>query len=203
MRDLDVRWLGRCEYRETVALQLDLVARRRRGEAADTLLLLEHDPVITVGRGGSATLDAPPSMPVVETSRGGQATYHGPGQLVAYPVLDLRQWRCDLHWYLRELEQAIIAGLALLGTSGSSRESYTGVWIGERKVASIGVAVRGWITYHGVALNVDCDLAGFGGITPCGLPSETMTSLATEGLPVTMSAAAAAVELGFRRRFGF
>ena len=212
MSPLDVRRLGRCDYQQTVTLQEDLVRRRRAGEIGDTLLLLEHDPVITVGRASRAApapssvaraLQGPPSIPIVETSRGGQATYHGPGQLVVYPILDLRQWQCDLHWYLRQLEQVIIETVANLGLVAARVEGYTGVWLEGHKIASIGVAVRGWITYHGVALNVDCAMSGFSAITPCGLPAEVMSSLSAQGTEVTVADVMPFLEEAFRRTFGF
>ncbi|MHB8993930.1 MAG: lipoyl(octanoyl) transferase LipB [Armatimonadota bacterium] len=203
MSPLDVRRLGRCDYQQTVTLQEDLVRRRRAGEIGDTLLLLEHDPVITVGRGRGIFPVASATIPIVETSRGGQATYHGPGQLVVYPILDLRQWQCDLHWYLRQLEQVIIDAVANLNLSPERVEGYTGVWLGGNKIASIGVAVRGWITYHGVALNVDCDMSGFSAITPCGLPADVMSSLSAQGAKVTVDDAMRLVEDAFRRTFGF
>jgi lipoyl(octanoyl) transferase len=143
------------------------------------------------------------SILIVETSRGGQATYHGPGQLVIYPILDLRQWQCDLHWYLRQLEQVIIDALANLELSAERADGYTGVWLEGHKVASIGVAVRGWITYHGVALNVDCDMSGFSLISPCGLSPETMSSLAAHGAKVTVADLMPLVENAFRKTFGF
>lgn len=208
MRPLEVRRLGRLGYLEAVRLQEGLVAARRRGEQGDLLLLLEHEPVITVGRGGlvapAAPGQPPPALPlpVVETSRGGQATYHGPGQLVAYPILDLRAWQRDLHWYLRQLEQVVIEALASYGLAATRRDGYTGVWVSERKIASIGVAVRGWITYHGVALNVDCEMSGFGLISPCGLPAEVMTSMAEQGRTVTVLEVLPAVEAAFRAVFG-
>ena len=206
MRTLAVRRLGLCEYLPTVALQEGLVRQRRAGEVGDTLLLLEHEPVITVGRAGMASL--PPgsganAIPTVETSRGGQATYHGPGQLVMYPILDLRQWRCDLHEYLRQLEAVVIRTLAGLHLQGRRVDGYTGVWVGERKIASIGVAVRGWITYHGVALNVSNDMTGFLAISPCGLPAETMTRVTDHGVTTTVAEVLPLAEQAFRETFGY
>lgn len=208
-------WLGRREYAATVALQEELVRQRRAADIPDTLLLLEHEPVVTVGRNGGLPPGPLPTgegghdygsgygnVPVVETSRGGQATYHGPGQLVAYPILDLRQWRRDLHWYLRQLEAVGIETVGQLGMQAGNRAGHTGVWIGNRKIASIGVAVRGWVTYHGLALNVDCDLAGFRGFNPCGLAAETMTSLRDLGVDCTVEQAAAAFAKAFSRVFG-
>ena len=231
MRRLEVRRLGRCGYLETVALQEELVRQRRAGEIPDTLLTLEHEAVITVGRtadGGGVGVPPRPfgpplpgdasrlfgeghgkdndsghGIPVVETSRGGQATYHGPGQLVAYPILDLRQWRTDLHWYLRQLEAAGIETLRGFGLTAGNLPGHTGVWIEDRKIASIGVAVRGWVTYHGLALNVNCDMSGFGGFQPCGLGPETMVSMRELGLAVTVPEVATAFEKAFQGLFGY
>lgn len=206
MKALEVRSLGLCEYRAMVALQEELVRQRRDGEIADTLLLLEHEPVITVGRTkgvGESAADRVGEIPVVETSRGGQATYHGPGQLVLYPILDLRQWRCDLHEYLRQLEAVVIQSLATVGLTGERRDGYTGVWVAGLKIASIGVAVRGWITYHGVALNVCNDMAGFAAINPCGLPAAVMTRVVDQGAAVTVAELLPAAEAAFRSVFEY
>jgi lipoyl(octanoyl) transferase len=183
-----VRDLGRRPYGEVLALQRELCGRRIAGELdADLLLLVEHEPVITLGRGTRATsLPLAPAelarrgLPVVEVERGGDATYHGPGQLVGYPILDLRGHRQDVHWYLRSLEAALIAALAALGVAAGCRPGLTGVWTSGRKVASIGVHVRRWVTLHGFALNVTTDLAPFGLIVPCGIEGVVMTSVAAE-----------------------
>lgn len=206
MRPLEVRHLGLCEYQAMVKLQEALVSQRRAGEVGDTLLLLEHEPVITVGRAhrpAPGLAPASDSIPIVETARGGQATYHGPGQLVIYPILDLRQWQPDLHWYLRQLEETVIRAVGEFGLAAHRREGYTGVWANGKKIASIGVAVRGWITYHGVALNVDCDMRPFSCMSPCGLPAEIMSSLSEQGLPVTVADVMPLVEKAFRETFGF
>ncbi|MEN6544962.1 MAG: lipoyl(octanoyl) transferase LipB [Armatimonadia bacterium] len=203
-RLLDVRRLGRCDYEATACLQEDLVARRRAGEISDTLLLLEHDPVVTLGRTSQErAVHGHNQLPVVETPRGGQATYHGPGQLVAYPILDLRDHRRDLHWYLRSLEQVVITALAEFRLEARNIEGFTGVWIGERKVCSIGVAVRGWVTYHGLALNVDCDMSGFSMISPCGLTAEDMGRIVDYVPGATVSDVLPVVEQAFRRNFGY
>lgn len=175
---MSIRRLGRLSYEEGRRMQRDLVDRRARGEIDDVLLLLEHDPVITVGRGGSIT-DAPESgPPVVEVERGGEATWHGPGQLVGYPIVSLPLGERDLHRHLRNIEEGLIQAISRLGVqSAERRPPHTGVWIGERKVASIGVAVRRWVTYHGFALNVRVDMAAFRGFRPCGLDAAVMTSL--------------------------
>lgn len=185
-------WLGRRPYEEVLELQRTLVEERRYGAAPDTLIVCEHDEVITVGRRIAAKdniLDH--SLPVVEIERGGDVTYHGPGQLVIYPILQLQEGERDLHKYLRHLEQAILDLLAELGLAGTRRESYTGAWVGDRKIASIGIAVRRWVTYHGLALNVATDLSRFALMRPCGLDAAVMTSVSAElGRAVTIDAIA-------------
>ncbi len=178
------RWLGRIGYMEALELQESLVKQRQAGEIDDTLLLLEHDPVYTIGRTRDRSslrqAEALPH-PVIEINRGGQATYHGPGQLVGYLILDLHAYGCDLHRYLRALEEAMIALLQREGVSAAGRrEGLTGVWIENRKIASIGVGVRKWVTMHGFALNVSRDLAGFASIVPCGIADVEMTSVERE-----------------------
>lgn len=180
--------LGRRGYQETLELQRALCRRRMAGELRqDLLLLVEHDPVVTLGRGARATsLPLGPAelmrrgMEVAEVERGGDVTYHGPGQLVAYPILDLREHRADLHWYLRQLEAAVIMGLAELGIEAERRPGLTGVWTGGRKIASLGIHVKQWVTFHGFALNVSTDLRAFDLIVPCGIPGVVMTSVARE-----------------------
>ena len=174
--------LGRREYGETWKLQQELVAQRQRGEVADTLVLVEHPEVITLGRRQSsqANVIAPGDIPVFEIERGGDVTYHGPGQLVGYPILALDGDERDLHAYLRNLEEALIGVCADVGLTGARKAGWTGVWIGERKVASIGIAVRKWVTMHGFALNVATDLSRFAAINPCGLDAAVMTSLSRE-----------------------
>ena len=174
---LEVRRLGRTTYAEAYEHQKELVEARIAGRVPDLLLLTEHEPVVTRGRGTEPEATAGVDVPVFEIERGGEATYHGPGQLVAYPILALEEGRRDLHRYLRDLEEVVIRVLAEFGVEGRRDARNTGVWIGERKVASIGVAVRRWVTWHGFALNVHTDLAAFGSFHPCGLPPETMTRL--------------------------
>jgi lipoyl(octanoyl) transferase len=180
---------GLVDYADATAWQERLVARRIAG-GPDTLLLLEHPPVYTLGRGaderhlGSAVAG---TVPVVRAHRGGQVTYHGPGQLVGYPILGLRGLRTDIRWYLRMLEAALIAALAEWNIEGGRVDGQTGVWVRGRKIASIGVAVRRWVTWHGFALNVGHDLGGFARITPCGLTGVEMTSIAREGGPETIA----------------
>ena len=183
---LEVRRLGRTRYEECHALQKDLVEARAAGRTGDVLILTEHDPVVTIGRGTPPAAFAGLSVPVVEVERGGEATYHGPGQLVAYPILLLEEGRRDLHRYLRDLEEVVIGVLAEFDLPGVRKEGLTGVWLGDRKICSIGVAVRRWVTYHGLALNLRTDLGAFGEIRPCGLDPGVMTRLADHAeLPPT------------------
>jgi lipoyl(octanoyl) transferase len=182
--DLCVRWVGRVNFADALALQEELVVRKRENRsAADELLLLEHDPVYTMGRtpDRSSLLDAfHLPHPLFPINRGGQATYHGPGQLMGYPIIDLRACGQDLHRYLRWLEQLLIELLAQYEIHAQRRDGLTGVWIGERKIASIGVGVRYWITMHGFALNVGGDLSPFSHIVPCGISNIAMTSMEKE-----------------------
>ena len=174
--------LQRREYGEAWKLQQELVAQRQRDEIADTLVLVEHPEVITLGRRQSsqANVVAPGDIPVFEIERGGDVTYHGPGQLVGYPILKLDGDERDLHAYLRNLEEALIGVCADLGLPARRNPGWTGVWIGERKVASLGIAVRKWVTMHGFALNVATELSRFAAINPCGLDAAVMTSVARE-----------------------
>ena len=166
-------------------MQQELVSARQRNTIADTLVLVEHPDVITLGRSAKTSniLD-PGAMPVVPIERGGDVTYHGPGQLVAYPILLLREDERDLHRFLRNLEEAIIRTVAEFGILASRRPGKTGVWTADsadgRKLASIGVAVRKWVTLHGLALNVSTDLARFAAINPCGFDATVMTSMTRE-----------------------
>jgi lipoyl(octanoyl) transferase len=190
-----VRRLGRVPYADGLALQAELVGRRRAGEIPDTLLLLEHPHVITLGTGSHAEnllVDAAErerlGIELFEAGRGGDVTYHGPGQLVGYPILDLKPDRCDLHRYLRDLEEVLIRVLADFGLQGARRAGMTGVWVGDRKLAAIGVRVSsGWITSHGFALNVSTDLGYFDAIVPCGIREYGVGSISGElGIPVEM-----------------
>ena len=196
---LNVRWLGRMEFAHALALQDDLVAKKRSDRLLeDQLLLLEHEPVYTIGRtpDRSSLLGAIHlPYPLYSINRGGQATYHGPGQLIGYPVLDLRRCGQDLHKYLRWLEQLLIGFLAKYDIGANRRESLTGVWVKNRKIASIGVGVRHWITMHGFALNVCGDLSPFDHIVPCGINDVAMTSMEKEtGRTFTVAEVAGALE---------
>jgi lipoyl(octanoyl) transferase len=188
---LDVQCLGRTEWRDTFALQEEMVEQRQAGEIDDTILLLEHEPVITIGRtpDKSSLLQVEASgIPVIETNRGGQATYHGPGQLVGYCIVDLTAQGRDLHVHLRRLESGVIEICRHFGIAAKRRVGLTGVWVGQRKLASIGVGVRRWVTMHGFALNVMPEsLVGFAPIVPCGIADVQMTCMAQEtATPLTM-----------------
>jgi lipoyl(octanoyl) transferase len=194
-RSIAVEWCGRLSFAEGLRRQESLVAAHRAGTGGDHLLLLEHESVYTIGRTAdrSSLGDEPGDLgaPIVETGRGGKATWHGPGQLVGYPVLDLTGYGTDLHRYLRALEAGLIVGCQALGVQADRREELTGVWVGDRKLASIGVGARHWISLHGFAINVDCDLAPFAAITPCGIAGVEMTTLAREGAALASVEAAA------------
>lgn len=187
-RSLTVRRAGLVPYGEALDLQEVLVARRRAGEIADTLILLEHPHVITLGSSADpshvllgAEERAARGVELYEAGRGGDVTYHGPGQLVAYPILDLKPDRKDLHAYLRDLEEVLIRVAAAFGVAARRREGLTGVWTEQGKLAAIGVRVSSqWIASHGVALNVAADLGFFDAIVPCGLDGEAITSLERE-----------------------
>ncbi|HKJ25717.1 MAG TPA: lipoyl(octanoyl) transferase LipB [Myxococcota bacterium] len=196
---LEVEWLGRVPYAEALALQYARVEARRRGECGDALLLLEHPPVVTLGRSArpenlrlSRAELAARGVEVHEVARGGDVTWHGPGQLIGYLVLDLEaRGECDVHAHLRRIEAILIDALAAVGVAAGRREGMTGVFVAEpsgpgsesarpRKIASIGVGLRGWTTLHGFALNVCNGPEGFASIVPCGLHGVEMTSLAAE-----------------------
>lgn len=187
-RVLEVMDLGRRPYGEVLDLQRELrLARLDGSRPHDMLLLVEHDPVYTLGRGTRASsLPVAPDLlraagaEVVEIERGGDVTWHGPGQLVGYPIIHLSKHREDLHWYLRTLEDAVIRALGYFGVPGERNLGKTGVWVCGRKIASLGIHVKQWVTLHGFALNVHPDLGWFDRIVPCGLDGVTMTSLARE-----------------------
>lgn len=179
---------GLTDYSVALGAQRQLAADRSSGELVDDLLLLlEHPRVITLGRGASpanvaasAELLQGQGVEVHETERGGDVTYHGPGQLVGYPIIDLSRHKKDLHWYLRQLEETLIRALAAYGILGVRVPGYTGVWVEGRKIASIGVHVTRWVTYHGFALNVSTNLTDFDLIVPCGIDAVEMTSIQKE-----------------------
>jgi lipoyl(octanoyl) transferase len=202
---------GRRDYDSALELQEELLGRKRRGEETDYLVLVEHDPVVTIGRKGTTDdLRVRPrnleegGIELRHTTRGGATTYHGPGQLVGYPIIDLRRQGRDVHMYLRRLESCIIRALAKRGIRGTALEGKTGVWVGAEKIASIGIAVRSWITYHGFAVNVAEDVGGFDSIFPCGMPDCRMTSVSREtGTEVTPREFADDLVPEFAREFGF
>ena len=185
-RTLAVARPGRLAYEAAARWQELLVERRLGSDGTDCLLLLEHPPVYTLGRGADPRFlgaGAAGDIPVVRTTRGGQVTYHGPGQLVGYPIVDLRGHRQDVRWYVREIEQVLIDALAVLGLVADRVQGLPGVWVAGRKIGSIGIAIRRWVTWHGFALNVAADLEAFAAITPCGIEGVRMTSVAREGGP--------------------
>jgi lipoate-protein ligase B len=205
---------GLIEYEAATSRQLELVERVAAGSEDETLVLCSHPPVVTLGRGHVASDLLGWSGSTLETSRGGRATYHGPNQQVIYPILNLSRSRHsfgprDLHAYLRSLERATVAVLGRLGLSAEARTtqlgelSLTGVWVGLHKIASIGIAVRKWITYHGVAINVLNDPLAFQGIRPCGFSADIMTSVEAElGQAVSMPDVASICADAFTREFG-
>ncbi len=208
---LEVRDLGSIPYADALALQADLVVRRRTGDVPDQLLLLQHPHVITLGTGSSRShVLADESrrrelgVDLVEVGRGGDVTYHGPGQLVGYPILDLKPDRQDVHRYLRDLEAVLIQTLGELGIRGEPLPDLTGVWVEGRKIAAIGVRVSsGWITSHGFALNVSNDLSYFETIVPCGIPNVSVTSVSEElGQQVPVTDLLGIVSKAFSEIFG-
>ncbi|MGQ0732206.1 MAG: lipoyl(octanoyl) transferase LipB [Acidobacteriota bacterium] len=200
MRELRVQRLGRVDYGDALALQRDLVDERRAGRIPDTLLLLEHPHVLTVGVRSSAKANIVASaerlaglgVGVFEAGRGGDVTYHGPGQVVGYPILDLRPDRQDVHRYVRDLEEVVIRSCADFDVAATRKHGMSGAWVTRRsprpdKIAAIGVRIARWITSHGFAFNVDVDLAYFDLIVPCGIADHGVTSLEAElGRPVSI-----------------
>ena len=187
MRAIEVRRLGRISYPDALALQRALVEERRAGRVGDLLLLVEHPHVLTLGvkgDGGRSHILASQSqldergISVFETGRGGDITYHGPGQIVGYPIIDLRPDRCDVHRYVRDLEEALIRATSDFGPAAGRIPGLTGVWVGDEKLAAIGVRISRWITSHGFAYNVSTDLTHFDLIVPCGISDHGVTSLA-------------------------
>jgi lipoate-protein ligase B len=187
-RMLEILNLGVRSYAEVLSLQRSLAADRISGALPhDVLVLVEHPPVVTLGRRAadnklpvSPAFLASRGIELFEVERGGGVTFHGPGQLVGYPIVDLRGHREDLHWYLRQVEAALMRALAAFDVPAERNEGFTGVWTGGRKIASIGVHARSWVTWHGFALNVTTDLSYFNLMTPCGIDGVEMTSVARE-----------------------
>jgi lipoyl(octanoyl) transferase len=207
MRNCVVRELGRVDYGRALELQQELVSQRKRGLIDDQLLLLEHPHVITLGRNGhmenvlasDEILDRA-GISFYPTDRGGDVTYHGPGQLVGYPILDLRDWKRDVGAYVRGVEQSIIETLADFGIEAGRIPKLTGVWVGERKIAAIGVHLSRWVTSHGFALNVSTDLSYFQYIVPCGL-TRPVASMAQLGVRVSLDAVMRSLAGHFGRVF--
>jgi lipoyl(octanoyl) transferase len=210
-RTLLVANLGVMPYAPALELQRDVARRVIEGDIPqDVLLLVEHHPVVTLGRGSkTANLLASPEflrsrgVDLFEVERGGDVTFHGPGQLVGYPIIDLKRHRQDLHWYLRQVEESLIRALATFGIAAERSAGQTGVWTNGRKIASIGVHAREWVTWHGFALNVSTDLSYFELMVPCGISGVTMTSINRERAePVSSHQAAEAVVNSFSEVFG-
>src|SRR5512146_879110 len=209
--ELWVERLGLVGYGEALAYQREVARGRIAGSIPeDLLLLVEHPPVVTLGRSSkernllaSPALLAERGVELFEVERGGDVTFHGPGQLVGYPIIDLKRHRRDLHWYLRRVEEALIHALEEFGIVAERNPGFTGVWTLGRKIASIGVHARDWVTWHGFALNVSTHLSYFDLMVPCGIDAVTMTSIAREtGRPAPMSGVEGAVADAFGRVFG-
>jgi len=211
VRQLEIVDLGRMRYVDALAVQNRLVAARKLGEGVDTLLFVEHPHVVTIGRNGkqhhvlaSDEILARTGIDFHEADRGGDVTYHGPGQLVGYPILDLREWKRDVHAYFKSVEQCLIDALGTLGVAAEriNQRGYEGVWVSGAKVAAIGIHISRWITSHGFALNVDTDLSYFGYIVPCGL-SKPVCSLRTLGCQATRNQVRRAVIAAFVQTFNY
>ena len=211
VRTLEVRRLGVVSYTEGLELQKRLVEQRKAGQIPDQLLLLEHPPVITLGvktRNDRSNIVAAPDIlaakgvEVFETGRGGDVTYHGPGQLVGYPIVDLKPDRCDVHRYVRDIEEVMILTAAAFGVRAGRLPGLTGAWVGNQKLAAIGVRIARWVTSHGFALNVNTALDHFDFIVPCGITDKGVTSLhLLLGRPVAMAEVEIVVEDAFREVF--
>jgi lipoyl(octanoyl) transferase len=207
MKPLEIRRLGMMPYSDALALQRQLVEERRADAIPDVLLLVEHPAVLTLGvrgDGGRSHILATPEalalrgIEVFETGRGGDITYHGPGQIVGYPIVDLKPDRCDVHRYVRDLEEVLIRVVADSGIDARRIDGLTGVWVGQEKLAAIGVRISRWVTSHGFALNHRTDLSHFGLIVPCGIADRGVTSLAELGCRAERSE----VEEGIAHHFG-
>jgi lipoyl(octanoyl) transferase len=209
---LEVRRLGTVSYQAALDLQMRLVEERKQGRIPDQLLLLEHPPVITLGARNrnarsnvleTAEALAQRGVALYETGRGGDVTYHGPGQLVGYPIIELPADRHDVHRYVRDLEEVLIRAVGGFGITASRIPGLTGIWVGDDKLAAIGVRISRWVTSHGFALNVSTDLANFGLIVPCGIRDKSVTSMERLlGRRVPMAEVAEAVAARFHELFG-
>lgn len=200
--------LGCIPYAEAWQLQQDIAAARREGHCPDTLMLVEHPSVFTLGRSGTRAnvkvadaVLANAGLEVIEVDRGGDITYHGPGQLVGYPILDLRGYKQDLHYYAYLLEEVIIRTLAGYRITGCREPGLTGVWTERGKIAAIGIGARGWVTMHGFAINVDPDMSYFSFINPCGLTDRPVTSMRELGVAAGMAAVAGRLRQQFAAVF--
>ena len=177
---MQVRDLGLCAYDEVWNLQKEIQAQRIAGESEDTLLLVEHEPVYTLGKNADKNhllQHYPDNVQIFQIERGGDITFHGPGQLVGYPILDLHNYKKSVSWYMRSLEQVIINTLQKYGIKGEQKEDLTGVWIKDKKIAAFGVRISRWVTMHGFALNVNTDMQYYEGIIPCGILEYGVTSM--------------------------
>jgi len=208
MPDFEVRDLGRLDYAEAYALQKELEGRRKLGEIPDQLLIVEHPHVITMGRNGHLqNLLAQPEVleragiSFFPTDRGGDITYHGPGQIVGYPIFDLRDWKRDVVAFVRTVEQAIIDALGSFGIAGSRVKDATGVWVDGAKIAAIGIHISRWVTSHGFALNHTTDLSYFQYIVPCGL-TKPVTSMERLGVRVAREEVVEELVRHFQLQFG-
>lgn len=208
MRACEFQDLGRLNYGEAYALQRQLVDRRKRGEIPDQFLIVEHPHVVTIGRNGrlenmlaSEDLLGRAGVAFAQTDRGGDVTYHGPGQIVGYPILDLREWKRDVVAYVRGIEQVVMDALGQFGIEAGRLEGSTGVWVNGAKICAIGVHISRWITSHGFALNVDTDLQYFQYIVPCGL-TKPVTSMRRCGSEATRAAVVTQLTASFARYFG-
>jgi lipoate-protein ligase B len=194
--------LGEVEYRRVLNWQRGLVKLRKEGFARDTLVFVQHPPVVTVGRDGHEENFKGLKQEPFFVERGGDVTYHGPGQLVVYYIFNLARRGRDLHKFMQDIQHGIIDALAEFGVSARTGDEYTGVWVGKKKIASIGIAVKNWITYHGSATNISTDLKDFETINPCGLQADIMTSLEREcGRKVTLPEFSAVLLEKYSRRF--
>lgn len=202
--------LGLIDYEECYAIQKDIVRRRRSGEIDDTLILAEHNPIFTIGRRGSKDnllvsddMLASNGLKVLRIDRGGDITFHGPGQLVCYPVIDLKAAGMDLHRYLRNLEESAIHFMNDYGVDAERVPGKTGVWVSGKKIASVGVGASNWVTFHGLSVNINCSLDFFAMINPCGMKDSEMTSLARlKGQEIPMSAAKTKIVKHFKEILG-
>jgi lipoyl(octanoyl) transferase len=210
-RTLEAVDLGRMRYADALRIQERLVDEQKQGKGEDTLLFVEHPHVITMGRNGkehhllaSSEVLARTGIEFFETNRGGDVTYHGPGQLVGYPIFDLREWRRDVHAFFRGVEEALIQALSTVGVEAERlpQKGYEGVWVQGAKIAAIGIHISRWITSHGFALNVDTDLSYFKYIVPCGL-TRPVCSLRSLGSQATREDMMSAVAGAFAKTFGY